>query len=603
MISSVISFVNSTVNLVAASAANRGRRAGRRILARVAAVTVVAGVVLLPATAANAHPLGNLSVNTASVLRIQPDEVLVDLIIDMAEIPTQQTRQALDLVGPEQWSRGECVGLTPALTLSVGEARQALVLSNSSAQLRPGTAGLPTLRVVCRYTAARPAESGSVSFSSQAFTDRIGWKEIVAFGDRTTIVQRDVPDRSPSRLLTDYPADLLSSPVHRQTATLRVHGGGPAIADPLAAEDLRGAAVSDSPQRRGADGLTAAFTNLVGRHSLTLGFALFAAGLALVLGAAHAFAPGHGKTMMAAYLVSERGTLRQVGLIGLTVTATHTVGVLLLGVALSLSTTFAPERFYPWLNVISGVLLLVMGAGLLRAALARRRSAYGSGRAAVHPEHDHADHTHADHGAHDHGAHGHDHGDHHHHHHGDKGHHHVRHRTRRPLAAARLAVADLPAGSYPAMGRSSGTATAIATRRRSPVRRQPLVLTHTHGARPHTHVLPAPGVPTRSLVTMGLVGGLVPSPSALVVLVGAIALHRAWFGVLLVLLYGAGMATTLVGIGGMLSRSKRLLDARVARRDGSRLGAVLRWLPVATGVVVLVGGLSLVLRGVPHLLL
>src|SRR5205807_5099611 len=155
--------------------------------------------------------------------------------------------------------------------------------------------------------------------------------------------------------------------------------------------------------------------------------------LAIVLGAIHALAPGHGKTVMAAYLVGQRGSLRQTALIGLTVTATHTAGVLALGLALSASALVAPERVYPWLGLASGALLAVIGVGLLRRAVGARR-------------HRHA-HSHA----------------------------------------------------------------------------------HAHDDDN------APPVGWRALVAMGFAGGLVPSPSALVVLLGAIALGRAWFGIVLVI--------------------------------------------------------------------
>jgi ABC-type nickel/cobalt efflux system permease component RcnA len=99
------------------------------------------------------------------------------------------------------------------------------------------------------------------------------------------------------------------------------------------------------------------------------GVGLLAVLVSLLLGASHAALPGHGKTVMAAYLVGLRGSLRQALGIGLTVTATHTAGVLLLGVALSASRTLAPERVYPWLGLASGLLLVAVGVALLGRAL------------------------------------------------------------------------------------------------------------------------------------------------------------------------------------------------------------------------------------------
>src|SRR5205807_5807433 len=120
------------------------------------------------------------------------------------------------------------------------------------------------------------------------------------------------------------------------------------------------------------DGPTRAFTSLISRHHLSVGFALVALAFAVALGAIHALAPGHGKTVMAAYLVGQRGSMRQAGVIGLTITATHTAGVLALGLALSASSLVAPERLYPWLGLASGALLACIGVGLLRRALHAR---------------------------------------------------------------------------------------------------------------------------------------------------------------------------------------------------------------------------------------
>src|SRR5207244_708695 len=116
---------------------------------------------------------------------------------------------------------------------------------------------------------------------------------------------------------------------------------------------------------RGVDRATRAFTSLVSRQHLTVAFGILAVALALVLGAIHALAPGHGKTVMAAYLVGQRGSLRQAALIGLTVTATHTAGVMALGIVLTTSAVIAPERLYPWLGLASGLLLAAIGVSVL----------------------------------------------------------------------------------------------------------------------------------------------------------------------------------------------------------------------------------------------
>jgi ABC-type nickel/cobalt efflux system permease component RcnA len=95
---------------------------------------------------------------------------------------------------------------------------------------------------------------------------------------------------------------------------------------------------------------------------------------------------------------------------------------------------------------------------------------------------------------------------------------------------------------------------------------------------------------------MGVAGGLVPSPSALVVLLGATALGRAWFGVLLVLCYGIGMAITLTAAGLLLLRAQGVIERRGwTLRRGRDLA---RLLPVGTASVVVLVGIGLVARGV-----
>jgi ABC-type nickel/cobalt efflux system permease component RcnA len=258
------------------------------------------------------------------------------------------------------------------------------------------------------------------------------------------------------------------------------------------------------------DRATAAFTALVAQRPRSSGFAMVAVLLAVVLGGAHALAPGHGKTVMAAYLVGLRGTLRQAVTIGVTVTVSHTAGVLLLGLVLSTTRAVASERVYPWLGLASGLLLAAVGVGLL----ARARTGHPHG-----PGHDHSD------------GHGHDH----------------------------------PHG-------------------------------HAHDPSHHHHD-PAPPLGRRGLVALGLAGGLVPSPSAVVVLLGGIALGRAWFGVALVLAYGLGMAATLTGIGLLLARLRTRMDRRLRLPGGSLAARLGRLLPAVTASLIVLVGLALAIQG------
>ena len=485
----------------------------------------LAAAVLLPVGTASAHPLGNFTVNTYIGLRVQPDRVVIDMVVDMAEIPTVQARRAIDGNGDGEVGDAEgsayaartCPETADRLDLSV-EGRRTPVRSTSAEVTFPaGTAGLPTLRLTCALVAETPELRGErkIELTSTAFTDRVGWREITAVGDRTTLVFSSVREASTSGRLTAYPDDLLSSPPDQRTATVRARPGG------AAAPALPGAVPGERvAQPRGLDGATRSFTDLVARQQLTVGFGILALGLAIGLGAIHAFAPGHGKTVMAAYLVGQRGTLRQAGVIGLTVTATHTAGVLILAIVLSASTSLAPETIYPWLGLASGLMLVAIGASLLLRAVRHRPLMVASGRSHSHGH-----------------SHGHSH---------DDGH------------------------------------------------------GHSHDHAPHDHQTP---VEWRSLVPLGLAGGLVPSPSAVVVLLGAIALGRAWFGVALVVAYGLGMAVTLTGAGLLLVRARGALERRLVTSGpaSGRLASAAAALPLLTAACIIAAGLFLAFRGVTEL--
>jgi nickel/cobalt transporter (NicO) family protein len=475
--------------------------AGRRRLTARAGVlaAVLLGLLLLPAGAAAAHPLGNFTVNRAAGIRVQPDRVLVDYVVDMAEIPAFQTRQALDAdadgeVGDAEaarWRQLRCPRVAAKLSAEVDGRPLRFAVAGSRLAFPPGQGGLVTLRLECDLAAPAPAGGGShtLRYRDGNTDGRIGWREVTAAADRTTLEAADVPTRSPSARLTAYPEDLLRSPLDQDRATVRYRPGGPALRDEAGPAGGRPV---------GVDRATAAFTALVARQQLTVGFALLAVALAGVLGAAHALAPGHGKTVMAAYLVGMRGSVRQAAVVGATVTATHTAGVLVLGAALGASRVLAPERVYPWLGLASGLLLAGVGATLLGRALRGARHTHGA--------------------------------------------------------------------------------------------------SHAHGPG-HGHQAAAGAPRTRSLVALGFAGGLVPSPSAIVVLLGAIALGHAWFGVLLVVAYGAGMAATLTGLGLLLLRARRSVDRRAALRRPGWAVAAGRVLPLATASLIVLAGLVVAAQG------
>ena len=498
---------------------------------------------------AQAHPLGNFTVNHYAHVELFPDRVELTAVVDRAEIPTAQALQTIAPDGspsPEQLAAAaatECADVAPALTLTLDGRAVDWRSTGGTLETRPGAAGLPTLRLTCGF-AADAALDGEreVAFENSYLADRVGWREVTADGDGVRLIDSPVPVASISDELREYPGDLLASPVDVRSFRVSTEPGvntGPGAAittddgDPfsgtLAALDRR---LEDLIGNRG-------MTPLVG------GLALL---LAVLLGSGHALLPGHGKAVMAAYLAGRRGRPRDALTVGATVTATHTAGVLVLGLALSLSSSLAGDQVIRWLGVGSGLLVAGIGLALLRAALAAGRSPRPRPAASV-PEPVLAAAPPRASGP---SVHGHDHD------------HGARPRPR-PRPRARSRPRPRPRPSHDHAGRWQGG--------------------HSHGA--------AAG--RGGLIGMGVAGGLVPSPSALIVLLASIGLGRTVFGVVLVLAYGLGMAATLTAVGLLLVRFRGRLERRTADSRWQRRVATAA--PVLTASLVLVVGLGLIARG------
>jgi nickel/cobalt transporter (NicO) family protein len=448
----------------------------------IATPLAILAALFAPAAAA-AHPLGNFTVNRFSAIDASGGRLYVKQVLDLAEIPTFQEGERVR--GP-----GFAHELAGRLQLTVDGRSARLRLLDSATHLRPGAGGLKTLRFEAVYDAGRAGRA--LEFRDTSFASRIGWREVVVRAERGARIEvASVPAKSVSDELHVYPRDLLSDPLDVRSATASIRPGSgegtpPRIGDAQAA-------------KRGSGG----FESLIDHEQLGLGFILLAIAIAAFWGAAHALTPGHGKAIIAAYLVGSRGTPRHALLLGLIVTVTHTAGVFGLGiVTLALSELFVPEQLYPWLNLVSA--LLVIGVGLTVLRLRVREWA----RPRPHR---------------------------HHHHHGEDHHH------------------------------------------------------HDHE---HEHV-PAPGSGLRGLVAVGVSGGLLPCPTALVVLLAAISLHRVAFGLLLIVAFSLGLASVISGIG---------LLAVTARRAFSRVsfdGPVMRALPAVSALVVLTLGVAMTLRTLP----
>lgn len=499
----------------------------RWLLPTVIAILLVLG--RAPARA-DAHPLGNFTVNQYSRLELGRDAILVRYIVDMAEIPAFQERQAIDSDGDGQVGDAESAAylaqqspaLLAGLRLAVNGAPAALKVVEQTLSFPEGQGGLLTLRMTfdLRAEAAGATQPLAIEYRDDNFAERIGWREvIVRAGDGVALRDSSVPAQDQSDELRTYPADMLTSPLDVREARASATFGATAGTVPAgSAEQPAGARVPD------------AFANLIASRELTPAAIALALLLALLLGAGHALTPGHGKTIVAAYLVGARGTVRHAIFLGVTTTVTHTAGVFALGfVTLWISNYILPEQLYPWLEFISGVLVVGIGLMLFRGRLiGLLRGKATSGRFHA-DDHDHGhDHSHD----HDH-SHGHSHG-----HSHDHDHTHD----------------------------------------------------HDHGPHGHSHMPPgADGSPVtwRGLLALGISGGLLPCPSALVVLLSAIALHRVAFGMLLIVAFSVGLAGVLTGIGLLLVYARRLFDRFPTN------GRLLQVLPVASAAFVTLAGLAI----------
>lgn len=458
---------------------------------------------LINVTLTFAHPLGNFTVNRYAGLNVSADAIDIDYVIDMAEIPAYQEIMqhigaradgAPDKSKSDAYRTQKCAELLPNLSLLLDGKTVSPIVVATALEFPPGAGGLLTLRLTCNYRAPIPEHSVSaqIYFHDANYTNRIGWREITVQG--VGVRAANVPSTSISDRLKSYPNDLLTNPPNQSDARFQIDWS--ATLSPLSSPIQNRGGVLDRTQD--------AFAALIVTPNDSLPLILLALAIAIILGAAHAISPGHGKTIMAAYLVGARGTWRQALVLGLTVTITHTIGVMLLGlITLFASRYIVPESLYPWLSLISGALVVTMGIALV---INRRNEGL---------------HVHAEPHEHRHG-----------------------------------------------------------------------LLGGTHSHLPEEHTV---GLTWRSLVGLGLAGGIVPSTSALILLLSAISLHRIALGVLLIVAFGFGMASVLVGIGIALVRAARWIEVR------QTTARWMRWMPLASAGVVIGAGLIVTIQAMAQM--
>jgi ABC-type nickel/cobalt efflux system permease component RcnA len=484
---------------------------------------------------ADAHPMGNFSINHYAKLKIGDSNVTILYLVDMAEIPTYQEIRQSGLVpkegDPSLAGYLEQQGKALKLGLSLTSDDQVIPLRRVSGNVTflDGAGGLPTMKLAFLFAGMLPGTVGmhKLSYTDNNFPGRTGWKEIVVVGNGTELISSTASAADRSNELSIYSTDLLNSPPQQLTASVEFRN--PVTSLPEAGTRLKPArrkepardsvltiepppvpAVVAAPVRPvtptrapGSNTPRSRFTDLISTQThLSLWVLLSAALLAAGLGAMHALEPGHGKTLVAAYLVGSRGTAKHAVLLGLIVTASHTAGVFALGiVTLYASRYIVPEQLYPWLGAISGITVAVLGVFIFLKHLTGETGDHSHGPGAAH------------------------------------------------------------------------------THRFASLFQRP-------GAPGDSQIPGAPGaVSLRELCTLGITGGIIPCPAALVVLLSAFSLHRIGFGLFLITSFSIGLAAVLVTVGLLMVYSKRFVSARF---KADRAWA--RYLPLlSSGLMVLLG--------------
>jgi ABC-type nickel/cobalt efflux system permease component RcnA len=517
-----------------------------------------------------AHPMGNFSVNHYSKIKIGPQAIEILYLVDMAEIPTYQEMRRFGVVaGPDNSSTmlylaEQQAQLGKGLSVQVDGQSLALTPLSSKIDFAEGAGGLPTMKLAFVFRGNLDAASDSdndrqLSYSDNNFPARAGWKEIVVANDGISLLRSTAPEMDRSHELTNYSTDLLNSPPQQLSAQVgfrsivqpsgssgphtivnalrekhfdRVAAAAvqanhpdiprttvapvfvPPLHDQLSSSESPSPTTSPSSSKNGSSQNTprSRFTQLIATQN-RLGFwvLLSAAFIAAGLGALHALEPGHGKTIVAAYLVGSRGTARHAVLLGFVVTASHTAGVYLLGlITLYASRYIVPDHLYPWLGAISGLSVTALG---IFAFLRHLTGESG--------EHSHAP---------------------------GKQHSH--------WFLSMFRRGGLPEQSKVDFDRADGD------KQRS--------------------------VSLRELFVLGITGGIVPCPAALVVLLSAFSLHRIGFGLFLITAFSLGLAAVLVIVGLCMVYAKRFMAQRMIEKH-----SVVRYLPILSSVFMMALGVGI----------
>lgn len=534
-------------------------------LRRIGAATLMLILATLPLTGRAdtvASLLGDFTINQFCGLRLDNDTVKVHFAIVFGQLPALRELHQADANGDGVTTQQErdayvstlAPGIAEKLALSVDGVVVPLRASSWTSSLPKEQSGF-SMRIDIDYSGALPVVTAgnavrTLTFSNKNFSGRIGWHEIeVKAPPDVHVFGTNAFSSSLTGGLNDALQSLPpSGPLDERTVHMSfTRGDVPAGSRLLQARDVATPVVGEAaaPSTGGTESAwlavqTRRLIALISAPNVPIHVTVFALLAAMLLGALHALSPGHGKSIVGAYLVGSRGTPRHAVFLGLTVTVTHTLVVFALGLATLFASKFiVPERVFPVLSLLSGLLVLGMGLVLLVQRLKAARvswlwGAFGAnsefeGRVGLTPapagvaSHSHhvpgtlhshpyaSTHAHALPHMHSHEGSAHVHG------HGpseDGGHDHDH-------------VASHP--------HDPGTSAM-----------------HSHGGSLHSHLPPGAdgqAVSWRGLLALGVSGGLLPCPSAMVLLLAAVALNKTLFGLLLVVAFSVGLAMTLIAVG------------------------------------------------------
>jgi nickel/cobalt transporter (NicO) family protein len=505
----------------------------RRYLILLPLLMFAVGMALATPSSSNAHPLGELTINHFSEVRFERDHVTVRYVLDFAELSALE--QIIEMDGADQSSvenadlEGYLDRKVPdwltGLDLTIDDEQITLREIERDAWFHEGNWGFDLLRVEIVARGDIPesiAGEANGRYVVRNFPGRLGWHEVVMPpGEDWAVVETNALRETVTDELSDYPDVTEQEPLQIYDVTFVI--SETADEQPSGSTDTFSyLSESDPGILQSLMGASERLVDLESRSRIALFLTMAGA---FLWGAVHALSPGHGKAVVGAYLIGSRGTPKHAMFLGLTVTATHTAGIFALGfIALGLSHVLLPETVFPYLSLVSGVLVILIG---LSIGFRRYRMYRQTGVADDHGHHHH-DHHH---------EHDHSHGHHDHVHDGDHHHHHEH--------------SHLPPGA-------DGTE-----------------------------------VTWRSLLALGVSGGMVPCPSALVLLLGAIALGRLELGIVLVLLFSLGLAAVLTGIGLMMVYLRSVFERFSFETRAPGVLPVVSSLAIAfAGVVIVIGSIG-----------